>query len=306
LIMKERVESNELKIYQSLNSRNDLSAKEKQYYAGLEKGFVGEKIFDQWLEPVLGNKILLPDMQFMPNNTYFQADSILITSKPTFLFEVKNYEGDHILEGENLYRTDGSIAKNPLLQIKRNEPLLHSILKSIGYKDPIESFAIFVNPRFHLYNAPKDLPIIYPSQRERFVEKFKQTTSFLKKPHTHLARQLITKSISDNPYAKIPNYNYKELRKGIGCPSCGEFYQDYYKVLECKLCGKSEIAKSAIVRSLREFKLLFPERNITTTQALEWCKVVKDKKTMRSILQENYKHTNIGRGSYFSERDQTD
>lgn len=299
MTMKERLESNELRVYRSLNSRKDLCAKEKHHYAGLEKGFAGEKLFDEWLQPVLGDRILLPDMQFMPSSTYIQIDTILLTSKPIYLFEVKNFEGDHIFEEGNLIRTDGTDTKNPILQLKRNEPVLRSILKNLGYNTPIHSIAVFVNPRFHLYSAPVDLPIIYPNQLERFIAKLEKTPSFLKRTHTDLAKKLISKTISDNPYAQIPDYQYNELRKGIVCPGCGAFYNAYSKILNCQYCNHQEDSHSAVLRSLEEFKLLFPNSKLTVSQAVEWCGIIKDRKTVQRFLSKNFKLVNSGRSSYY-------
>ncbi|WP_456275022.1 nuclease-related domain-containing protein [Bacillus sp. AK031] len=299
-MIKERKESDELRIYKSLNSRKNLSTKEKHYYAGLDKGFIGEKRFDDWLEPVLDNRILLPDMQYMPNTTYVQIDTILLTSKLIYLFEVKNFEGDHILEGDNFYRTDGSDVKNPILQLKRNEPVFRTILQGLGYNLPIKSFAVFVNPRFHLYNAPKDLPIIYPTQQDRFIKNLKQNPSFIKRPQTELAQKLISKTTAKNPYAQLPEYRYDELRKGIICPRCGEFYVHYVRsTLTCNQCGGRESAHSAVLRSLEEFKLLFPDRKITISQAIDWCSIVKSPITLQRILKSNFNLIKTGRSSHY-------
>ncbi|WP_421384145.1 NERD domain-containing protein [Bacillus salacetis] len=297
--LKERVESDELMIYRSLNSRKDLNAKEKQYYAGLEKGFAGEKLFDEWLKPVLENRILLPDMQFMPNNTFVQIDTILLTSKVIYLFEVKNYEGDHILKGDNLQRIDGTNTKNPILQLKRNEPVLRGIMENLGYTIPIQSIAIFVNPRFHLYNAPIDLPIIYPNQLERFIAKIRKSSSFLKRNHTEIASNLISKTTATNPYTQLPDYRYDELKKGILCPGCRKFYTYYSKNLNCHYCNHQEDSYSAVFRTLEEFMRLFPERNLTVSLALEWCGIIKDKKTIKHFLSKNFKLVNLGRASYY-------
>ncbi|WP_409254288.1 nuclease-related domain-containing protein [Bacillus sp. SCS-153A] len=298
-MMKERMESEELRVYRSLNVRKTLNAKEKHHYAGLEKGFEGEKLFDEWLKPVLGNRILLPDMQLMPSTTYIQIDTILLTSKPIYLFEVKNLEGDHIFEDGNIHRSDGTETKNPILQLKRNEPVLRTILKNLGYNIPIHSIAVFVNPRFHLYNAPVDLPIIYPNQLDRFIAKLEETPSFLKRTHTELATKLISQTIPDNPYFKLPNYQYNELRKGIVCPSCGRFFKAYSKTLNCLSCKHQEDSYSAILRSLGEFKILFPERKLTVSQAMEWCGIIKDRKTIKHFLAKNFKLVSLGRGSYY-------
>ncbi|MGF2615164.1 NERD domain-containing protein [Rossellomorea vietnamensis] len=302
--MKERLESVELRIYRSLNFRKNLTTKEKQFYAGLEKGFIGEKLFDEWLEPALDNRILFPDMQFMPSTTFVQIDTILLTSKIIYLFEVKNYEGDHILEGDNLYRLDGSDAKNPILQLKRNEPVFRRVLETLGYKIPIKSFVVFVNPQFHLYNAPAELPILYPTQLLRFTKKLKQDPSFLKRTHTELAKKLISATIAENPYSKIPHYQYDDLKKGIICPGCGSVYTEYVKsFLKCNFCKGRENAHSAVVRTIREFRLLFPDKNLTKSKAIEWCSIVKSAITMHKILTNNFKLIKTGRTSHYIQKD---
>ncbi|TYS15430.1 NERD domain-containing protein [Rossellomorea vietnamensis] len=302
--VKERTESKELRIYRAVHFRKDLPPKEKQFYAGLEKGFIGEKLFDEWLEPVLDNRILLPDMQFMPSTTFVQIDTILLTSKLIYLFEVKNYEGDHILEGENLYRLDGSDTKNPVLQLKRNEPVFRKVLETLGYKIPIKSFAVFVNPQFHLYNAPADLPILYPTQLQRFIQKLKQESSFLKRTHTELAKKLISMTIDENPYSKIPRYEYQELKKGITCAVCGEFYREYGRlILTCNFCKGRENAHDAVVRTIRDFRLLFPDKNLTMSTAIEWCSIVKSAITMHKVLTNNFKLIKPGRTSHYIQKD---
>jgi hypothetical protein len=303
--MKDRLESDELRIYKSLESRKDLKVKEKVYYAGLEKGFIGEKLFDEWLAPALDHRILLPDMQFMPNTTFVQIDTVLLTSKVIYSFEVKNYEGDHVLEGGNLLRiADRSDAKNPNLQLKRNEPVLRSILDNLGCQIPIQSIAVFVNPRFHLYNAPVDLPIIYPTQLERFIEKLKKTPSFLKRDHTELGKKLISSTVAKNPYIQLPQYRYDELRKGIVCPGCGMFYREYVRsTLTCGFCGGRESAHSAVIRSIEEFKLLFPDVRVTVSLAMDWCSIVKSPETIQKILVSNYNLIKMGRSSHYVFKD---
>jgi hypothetical protein len=305
LKMKERLESAELRIYKSLDSRKDLSSKEKQYFSGLTKGFNGEKLFDEWLEPALDHRILLPDMQFMPTTTFVQIDTILLTSKLIYLFEIKNYEGDHILEGDNLLRTaDSTDAKNPILQLKRNEPVLRRILDNLGCKIPIQSIAVFVNPRFHLYNAPIGLPIIYPTQLERFIEKLKKAPSFLKREHTELGKKMISSTVADNPYTQMPGFRYDELRKGIVCPGCGMFYREYVRsTLTCSFCGGRESAHGAVIRSIEEFQLLFPGVRITVSLVMDWCSIVKSPETIQKILASNYNLIKIGRGSHYVIKD---
>ncbi|MGM0846308.1 MAG: nuclease-related domain-containing protein [Bacillota bacterium] len=297
---KERTEPKELIIHRAVSFRKSMSREEEKYFFSLEKGFYGEQQFDACLEPVLNDRILLPDMQFMKNSNFAQIDTILLTSQLTYLFEVKNFEGDFILEGDNLNRIDGTDFKNPLLQMKRNEPLIRNMLQSLGYNIPIVSLAVFVNPHFHLYNAPRDLPIIYSTQLPRFIEKLHQKPSKLNRTHIDLARKLVSRTLAENPYERLPDFNYDELRKGIVCPSCGNFYHYYSVILKCAHCNGYEESLTAVLRNLEEFRLLFPQRKLTVSQAYDWCGIVKDKRTIRKILDTDFKLISKGRGSYYS------
>jgi hypothetical protein len=45
---------------------------------------------------------------------------------------------------------------------------------------------------------------------------------------------------------------------------------------------------TAVIRSVEEFKLLFPSKLITTNDIHEWCKVVESKRRIRRILGKNF------------------
>lgn len=57
----------------------------------------------------------------------------------------------------------------------------------------------------------------------------------------------------------------------------------------CKDCGYQEIVADAVIRAVKEFKLLFPEQKITTNVIHDWCKVVNSKKRIKRILETHYK-----------------
>lgn len=50
--MKPLIEPNELGIYRQLNSRTELSEKDVQHFHYLEKGYLGEVLFSQYLLPL--------------------------------------------------------------------------------------------------------------------------------------------------------------------------------------------------------------------------------------------------------------
>jgi hypothetical protein len=302
--MKPRYESLELKILRSLNVRMNLAAKEENYYLNLEKGYKGEQKFDEWIKPLSNDRLVLNDLLLEYNNTLFQIDSLTISSNTIYLFEVKNYEGDFFIEGDRWYSISRTEIKNPLLQLQRNESLFRRLLEDLGFNISIESYLIFVNPEFHLYQTPLNLPIIFPTQLNRFMDKMKKRPSNLKETHSKLAKQLLSLHLKETPYNRLPKYHYDQLEKGMTCPSCHTFYNHLKKTtLICSNCGGREEYESAVLRNVEEFKLLFPKSKITISGIYEWCNTIKDKKTIRNVLTNNFILIRRGKSSHYVNND---
>ncbi|MGP4081098.1 nuclease-related domain-containing protein [Pseudalkalibacillus sp. R45] len=300
MILKQREESLELKIMRCLRIRMNLSSEDKLYCYNLEKGYEGELKFDERLEELLPGRLALNDLLLEHRNTLFQNDSLLLSSGKNYLFEVKNFEGDFYVDGDRWCSIGGTEIKNPLLQLKRNESLLRQVLSTLECNMPFEAYLVFINPEFHLYQAPLDSHIIFPAQLNRFLDKIKKQPSKVKKAHSTLAQQLISLHITDPPSFRLPDYQYDDLKKGIYCPRCYGFYECCTnKSLLCNHCGGKEPLHSGMLRTIDEFKLLFPDRKVTTNHIYEWCKIVKTKKTIRIIISKNYKRIGHGNSSYY-------
>jgi len=81
MLLKERFESEELLALRHLNTRMDLSQKEKFYYQNLEKGFEGEVRFDTKAAEIEEERLILNDLFFEANNSYIQIDSLIISQE---------------------------------------------------------------------------------------------------------------------------------------------------------------------------------------------------------------------------------
>lgn len=301
MILKSRDVPEELKLLRYLNSRMQFSAKELNHYHNLEKGFAGEKLFDVWLESLPDDGLILNDFILESNNTLFQIDTLLIAEGMVYLFEVKNYEGDFYIENDNWYTAASQIEiKNPLLQLKRSDALLRRLLKELGYNLPIKSFIIFINPDFHLYQAPLNLPAIFPSQIGRFIEKFKVKTSNTSAKQIKLAERLLSNCLKEYPFMRIPDYTFEQLEKGITCRFCYSFLIPFNKNnFICKNCGCKEKMDSAVLRSVEEFKTLFPDRKITANTIYQWCDIVSSTKVVYRILSRHYRIHGYGKYSFY-------
>jgi hypothetical protein len=294
---KARSESVVLKTLRILNKRMKLTEDDQRYYQNQEKGYEGEVQFDVFTEMLQHNCYILNDLLLKNNKSSFQLDSSLIFQGTFSLFEVKNFEGEYVYDAEYFKTLSGRDIQNPLDQLKRSKLMLSQLLQSLGSKLTVEAYVIFINPQFTLYQTPPDLPFILPTQLDRFISKLDQKPSLLNQSHKNLADKLISLHQTESPYTQLPIYEYEQIKKGMTCKVCHTFSVFVTgKKMVCNECGCEEMVALAIMRNVEEFKLLFPERKITTNIIQDWCRIVPCKKTISRSLGKNLKI--IGKGQW--------
>ncbi|TYR77750.1 NERD domain-containing protein [Rossellomorea vietnamensis] len=300
MIMKGRVESDELRLLKILNARTTLPEKDLKNLIASEKGYLGELKFDEWAIPLVNEMVFLNDLMLEHQGSKFQIDSCALASKTIFHFEVKNFEGDYQIKNGNWISPSGEEKKDPLIQLKRTESLIRQYTQQLGFHCNVESYLIFINPEFYLYNPPNNPFIIYNPQLNRFMKKFQNRSLKLNKFDLKLAEKLCSHHIEESPYLRLPHYSFEDLRKGILCTKCHGFYEaSLGKSLVCKSCGGSELKSPAILRTVEEFKLLFPDEKVTTKRIQIMCGGIIDIKTIRRNLSGHFIMKGFGKHSYY-------
>jgi hypothetical protein len=301
MLLKKRTESKEIVVLRYLNTRMELAAKDKFNLANLEKGYRGEIEFDRVTENLSEERYIIDDLLLQVNNSYFQIDKVIISAGVIHLLDVKYHEADYYLESDKLYSVkSGREFKNPVIQLKRSETLFRQLLQNLKLNYLVQASVVFNNPEFTLYQAPMDLPIILPTQINRFLRELNDTPSKMDESHRLLAQKLLTLHQDKNPYTNLPEYNYEQLEKGMYCKACGSFntvIKNYDLV--CGKCGKQERIDQAILRFIQEIKVLFPEIKITTQIIYEWCQAKISKKTITRALKKNYVSTGRTCDTYY-------
>src|SRR5699024_8529881 len=133
---------------------------------------------------------------------------------------------------------------------------------------------VFVHPEFSLYQLPVKSPVVLPGQIKRLINTINDTQSRISPFHHRLAHTLFSLRKSKSLSTRLPNYEFEQLRKGIRCLCCdgyltnGDFHR---RKLNCDVCGSAESRESAVLRSIDEYSLLFPENKITTNNIWSWC-----------------------------------
>jgi ribosomal protein S27AE len=301
MIIKKREMSDELKILMALDNRMELPEKEKQHYRSMKKGFEGELQYDDWMNALEPEHLILNDLLLEVNGSLFQVDSLVIFQDMIYLIDVKNHEGDYYYDSSGkLWTIFGKEVKDPLLQLKRSESLMRQLLHTLGHNTTLKACVLYINPEFALLQAPKDEPIILPAQQNRFMKKLNSFKSKITARNTKLAEKLLSLHIPVSPMAREPLYEYGELRKGVFCLGCGEVMVDYKRPdLICTRCGTTEKRKAAILRNIKEYRLLFPNRKITTNEIFDWCGYSVPKRTIYNILQQNLKVCGSNNSTYY-------
>ncbi|MCT2538203.1 NERD domain-containing protein [Aquibacillus koreensis] len=300
MLLKTRSESDELLTFRYLSQRMDLSEKEEQYYLSLERGYQGECKFDEWLETRPTGGLILNDLLLEHNNTKFQIDSLMIRHPKVYMFEVKNHEGDYFVEGDRWFTRSGTEVKNPMIQVRRSETLLRQLLQTCNSNLHIESYLIFINPEFFLYQAKPDLPIIYHPQLNHFFEKLKKQPQHPNHRHMKLAQKLLDMHIHPSPFSNVPSYKYEDLKKGVLCRVCGQQINKINRaILKCPTCNHVEGLDKGVLRTIQEFQNLFSQKKLTKSSIYDWCNQTISDRSISRLLMNNFHCVRGGKNTYY-------
>lgn len=300
MIYKERFMPEELEIFKALKDRVDFSMKDHKRFMNMLRGYEGEQLFDEFTRDLACECYQLNDLTLKHIDTVFQIDALLITEEKLLLYEVKNYHGEFSLDGQKLLKLPKFEVVNPLNQLGKMTSVFKQLLHQLGMNFKVESHVIFVNPEFTLYQARKADPIILPTQIKQHFQTLNESPSQLSPHHKRLADKLVELQLDESPYRQLPTYNQSQIRKGILCSTCrsSKIFVDKNHVV-CRVCNQKESLNSALTTLVKDFKLLFPDRKLTTTSLFEWSGGVLLKSRIAYYLKSNYERRGNNRGTYY-------
>lgn len=307
MIIQERPEPLDLLIFKQLLVRMELSENDHANYNVRQKGYEGELKSDEWLKGLADHWLVLHGLLLEYDGSKFQIDTLILAYEKLYILDVKHYEGDYYLEGEKWFTKTNLNMKNPLHQLERCETLFRKLLLRLGCNYSIESYLVFNHLEFHLYTTTINLPIVFPTQLNRFLKKLNPRPVKLNQRYHNLAHQLASLHIVESPYTRVPPYSYHDLKNGNVCPNCYTFSTKVNNnKLFCNQCAWIEGVDVAVLRNVKEFVLLFPDRRITTNGIYEWCGGIITKKRIRRILLKNYRLMGHSASSHYEYREVKD
>ena len=253
----------------------------------MHKGYEGERSFAKQLRDALpSNTIVLYDLLLKYRNSLFQIDCLIISRGTLHLIETKNHEGDYIYKDNNFYLLEQKKRiHNPLHQLQRCVGMLQEFLDDHDVDYSIQTYLLFTNLAFTIYEAPVSANIVYPPQIQRFLKRLNAEFAKPDPADRQLAAFLQKNHIAHNIFEYQPEYNPALLKKGLYCLRCAGFLQKKSrKTMHCLQCRATETFDSAVMRTMMEFVLLFPGERITSRKIFIWSGGVVPHRRITSIM----------------------
>lgn len=301
MIFKERSKPFELLVLEFLNNRMRLPDEWLKKLANRQKGHRGELKLDPHTTNLGKNFVVVNDVRLPTpdKSSHFQIDTLLIEAHTAHIYEVKNHSGRYYVENGLFYTNNHYEVLDPFFQIGKTATFLRQHLHSLRMNFKVETHLVFIDPTFMLYQAPKHLSFLLHGHLESHFENLRHRQQPFHPQQLALAQYATENHLFRVKNEDVPKYNYHDLRKGIACAACGSLqtYMQNYSCL-CQKCSYREKASYAIHRSIEEFRILFPERTLTTEEIHKWC-LSPSMHQIRRVLRKHYVSQGNTRGTFY-------
>jgi Nuclease-related domain len=275
-------------------------------------GHHGEQSNDYFLKPFLSKDYcVLHDLRLTAHDSFFQIDTLLISSSYILILEVKYITGtlhfDHLHQVIRV-RDDGNeeAFKNPIFQVKRQQAHLTDWLaKNRVPNIPVRSLVIMSDPKTIIKAPPsnKEVPQYvthspYLQEKINVFDKMHTAEKLSKKEMTKLSKLLVRHHTPDNPdLLKRFQIEEKDIIKGVYCTEC--FYMPVVRKKRTWVCPKcSNEDRNLHIPTIEDYALLYGT-SITNKQFCEFLQLQSRHVTHRLLRSMNLDQSGSGKGRYY-------
>ncbi len=257
-----------LEMLQEIDKRGGLKhhKKFKDELYRLEKGLEGEERLIDYLKTFgLPNWVGIRNL-WLEHFGEFECDLLLLTQAGPVAFEVKNYLGALELQNNQCFINGKIIGHNPFSQAQKVVANVQEILQT----PTVQGVLAFTGEHnsVQLHDPIAGLNVLMLNQLQHFI---RQLAAFDRTPQnrpipTATYLQTLDHFEIGKPSKEqdLPGEMKTGVRGGIHCCHCNHFNLKRDKnYLICR-CGMYEPYEEAIVRTICEYGVIYPERELTT------------------------------------------
>lgn len=242
----------------------------------LERGDEGEVILLDYLE-----KYGKDDWTILRNvwlNFFggFECDVLLITRTGLYPFEVKNYANTFHLKDNIGKINDIELSKHPVSQGQNAVISLNAIFKNFPTPPKITGSVVFigVDSKVDIQDEIINLHLLVRSDIKDFILDIRNHERNYNGPPIHPAHilEVLAQHEIKNPFPALNLYSElkQKIQPGIICSHCGNFEVDITRTYIICGCGMHESRDEAIVRTICEYGVMNFDRNLTTTELVDF------------------------------------
>lgn len=276
-------------------------------YDIMEKGLVGENTMVDNLRKY-GNKdwVFLRNM-WLDDFGRCENDLTVITNNRPYVFEIKQYVGEYTHNNGICTPNNRKIKRSPVGQARNNLLNLQKITREYSYDIQVKGALVFtgIDNEVNVQTPVEDIEVVERNGLRKYILGMLEDEEIHRYNKPLNAKNLINyyqKYEIENPFMakQLSEDEIKNLQKGICCVNCGTFdikitNQQY---IECD-CKFHEPREEAIVRTICEYGVLNPTKDLRIGELLEFLDYQISRSYLKEILKKHFKMVSKQRYTYY-------
>lgn len=282
-----------------LETRSELSGKEKRDLKRYRSGYEGERDYDAVLEEVGHNRLyVFRDVWLGIRESKVQLDTLIVADDRLIVNEIKNYSGNYSYE-DGVWKVRGhQISEDPVSQVSIAVNKLLKLRYDTGVHFEVQKEIVFVNPYMIFDHTDYKNPELFV-MRNRLKQYFR---SLHNNTSGHSAKGLaeeVARRIIKPPHP-APETDASRLKLGMNCYRCGSFEVLKKRFFsECRQCSHVEPLERLVVRAAIEFSVLFSKETVTCTKIHDYLNGGLDYQTIQRRMRKYFEMAGIGKESHY-------
>ena len=263
----------ELLWLEELERRGGLTEELQRELMKRRTGYQGEEDFGQVMSEFMPkNWLLIQDLRLKTLGGEIQIDAVLVNNVGLTVFEVKNYSADYQYISGSWHVNGRKKYHDDFKQLDRTADLLSQLLHQKGFKVPVKQFVVYINEQDSVEIDDASLPFLKRATIRRFIKSEKERGQIAPNQNYNCESDwLLQKHVADDRRLSLSEADYLKLEKGIYCVRCHSFSLESTRYhLCCQDCHYKESKEKAIVRTICDYGLLFPYKDLNVVEMSEF------------------------------------
>lgn len=265
--MRKRNHIHQQLLYKS--ARGYLKKEKESKLIKQENGFRGEVLLDEALDAIVSERKLIHIKDFLfeyDGDKECQIDNIIIANDIVYLFEVKYFNFDLVIDREGVWTFENGqlMSRSPLDQVWVQKLSLQQLFYEINVPLSIESRVIFMNPEQMIYGLPRMSDVLLSFQLKKALPEILKMNNY---EFTDIGELIEKRRKSLSKYYKPVEIDVDLMKKGVVCKECFQILKKISDhLLYCETCNRKIKMKEALEMLYWELKILNPNLKLNSLQ----------------------------------------